>query len=112
MGRGWRAKFRRHEKYMMRLQIQRHGPRSALGGDARDGGELLRRIFVNDGQCAIAVGAEGKLGSRVEGIGVHTLADCRRRQHLAGVRVHHRHHLVMTADEEPAMFPVHRQPRG
>ena len=65
-GRGWRAEFRRHEKDMMGLQIKRHGPRAALGGDARDGGELLRRVFVHDGQRAVTVGAEGELGSGVE----------------------------------------------
>ena len=57
-------------KYVVRLQIQRHGPRAALGGDARHRAEFLRRVFVHDGQRAIAVGAEGELGSGVKGIGV------------------------------------------
>ncbi len=109
-GRGWRTEFCRHEKNAMRLQIKRHGPSAALGRDARSGCELFRRVLMNDGQRAITVGTESKLGSRVEGVGVHALPDRRGRQHFAGVRVHDDHHLVMAAREEPPMFPVDRQP--
>ena len=111
-GGGGRAEFRRHQKDIMSLRIQCHGPRAALGGDACDARELFGRVLVHDRQCAFPVGAEGELCCRVEAIRVHTVTDGRRGQHFAGVGAHHRHHLVVAADEEAAMFRVHGHARG
>ena len=51
-------KFSGDEKYIVRLEIERHRSRPSLRGQGLHHAKLIRRVFVNNGQRAIAIGAE------------------------------------------------------
>src|SRR5437016_10620164 len=63
-----RAEFRGHQKNLVRLGIERHGARAALGGRVLDSAEFVWGIFVRDCEHAFTAGGESVLGIRVEHI--------------------------------------------
>src|SRR6516165_9519193 len=92
-----RSKLRRHQVNVVRLEVQRHSPRAALGLNVVDHGVLVGRVLVHYGQRAVAVRAERQARSGIEGIGVYPLSDRRCGYHLPVIRVQDDHHLVVAA---------------
>ena len=66
-------------------RIEGHGSGPTFGDQLLDDGKLVGRIFVRDGDRAVAVRAERELGARVEGIGIDSVTDRYGRDYFPGV---------------------------
>src|SRR5487761_21614 len=85
------------------LKVERHGARAALRCHVFHHAELRRRIFVNVGERAVAVGAARVACARIKTRGVHPLPDRSRRDHFACIRVHH-HIILLWQPEKSTRF--------
>src|SRR6266566_5303549 len=67
---------------------------------------------MSDGDIPFPAGAEGKLGARIEGIGIDALADGHRANDFAAGAVHHHHQLVAAAEKQAMMREVNGHSRS
>lgn len=96
----------------MSFQIEAHGAGAALGRNIFHDGELVGRIFMDDGEIAVAAGGKRVAGRRIEGGGVGTLANFRSRDDFAGVRVDDGHDFFVADGEETTSLEIHGKAGG
>src|ERR1019366_3187079 len=101
-----RSEIRGHGVYVVVSQVERHGARSLLGGDRLDRGVLVRGVFVDDRDRAIAAGSEHQLGSRVKVRCIDSLADGPTGNDLAVGIVHRLQHSAAAAGKDPLMSEI------
>ncbi len=101
-----RIKVRGRKKDVVCFQVEAHGAGAAFGGDIFDNGELVRRIFVDDREVAIAAGGERIAGRGIEPSGIRTFADGGRGDNFAGIGVHNGHDFFIADGEEAAIGNV------
>ena len=105
------AKRGRCQVNASRQFIQRHGSRSSLSGQF-----LCHRIAgfagVDDGQRASSVGGKGQHPLGIVPSRIWTFADCKIRQRLAGIRIHHRHLPPVANGKEPPSCGINGQAGG
>src|SRR6185312_9157906 len=68
-GGGRRAELGGRQIDLVRLVVERHGPRAAPGGDVLGHDEMIGRILLDHRQRTVAVRAETELRSGIEGVG-------------------------------------------
>src|SRR6266852_2013522 len=95
------------KKDVVSLEVETHSAGGLLRGDILDDGELVRGILVDDGKVAIVAGGEHVTRRRFEGAGIRAIADGRRGDDLAGIRVHYGHHFFVADGKEAASGDVH-----
>src|SRR6266567_545525 len=67
--------FGRGQINFVRLRIQRHRPRAALGGEGLHHRQFLRVVFMRDRDRPFAIGAESQLAPGIKRVGIDSLAD-------------------------------------
>ncbi len=61
---------------------------------------------MQDREHALAAGSERQPGLGIERRGVHTLADRKRGDYFAAVRIHDGHQLVAATGKQPPMLAI------
>src|SRR6516162_6143935 len=104
-----RAEVRGDEIDVVVGVVEGHGASATLRVDFFYERKLGGRVFVGDGEGAVAARGEGILGQRIKAIGVDTLADGYGANDFAGVAVDKGHEIVMAADDEDFVSRVDRE---
>src|SRR5438128_9510093 len=104
-----RAEFRGHQKNLVRLGIERHGARAALGGSVLDSAEFVWGIFVGHREHAFTAGCEREACLLIECVGVDTFPDGKRRDYFSVVSIDYRHQFVVATSKQPAIVAVDGQ---
>lgn len=90
----------------MRLRVEGHRSRAALGLQSLKECQFVRTFFPRNCRCSIAARCEQELHRIIEGAAIDPGADRNSGDNLSGFSIEHRHHFVVTAREQPMMLRV------
>src|SRR5439155_2710678 len=95
---------------VMSFLIDRNGARAPRRSNVIED-IVFSAHFLNDGQRAVAIRADGVSGTRIESNSIRSLADCGRGQNFARIRIRNRHDPVAANGKQPAFLDVDRKTR-
>ena len=103
-GSGRWPEFRSYHPYLVRLRIEGHSASALLGWHILGYTELTRRFLAHHGQHAFAARCKSQAVFIVEPSRIHAFTDRQRGDDFAVIGVHHRHHFVITANEQASIL--------
>src|SRR5581483_5479020 len=106
-----RPELRGHGVDLVSLGIESHSAGARLGLYVFRHAEFIGSILVDGGENAFTARGESKIGSGIEGGGIHAFADGQRGNQLAAVGIDDGHHFIVTAGEKAAAGAIQGEAR-
>ena len=93
----------------MSLAIECHRARTSLSRDILDYAKLIRRIFMHNSQCPLAIRGKCESCFWIKAGGVSSRSAGEGGNDVTGVGVNDRHQLVRADGEQAPMLPIYRE---